>query len=395
MKFVPLVWATLWRNRSESLLMLAALSVGFALFGAMLAVNAAYEQAIDDVRMDRLIISCAFDCGTIPVGYREQLARIPHVVAVGGQAWLAGHQQDEHHPITIMFVDEGIRSAWPELPMSPADWRAFDANPSGIFLTRKAAARHNVRLGDRVIMNSGFQGTVDGTGTWYFTVLGFIEDPPGWGPGSGGPDWNPDTIIGNLRYAHNWGPPDERDLVNVMRIAVDRPEYARAVCREVEARFTNANPALYCVPARDDAQELADANINMRQISLGIGAAGLFMILFLCANGIAESVRERLGEFGVIKALGFENANIAALVTLEAAIPTVLAALIGGVLALGVDVLLAHLALKGSINMPEVHVSLAAFGWALAAALLIGLLSSIAPLYRLRRTDVVAVIAGR
>lgn len=393
MKLVPLVWAALWRNRSESLLVLAALSVAFALFGTMIAVNAAYERAIDDARMDRLIVACAFDCGTIPLGYREQLARIPHVTAVGGQVWISGHQQDEHHPITVMFADEGTRSAWPELPMSPTDWRILDANPSGIYLSRKAAARRNVRLGDRVTMNSGSGGTADGTGVWYFTVLGFVQDPPGWGAGAGGPLGNPDTIVGSLRYFQNWGRPDERDLVNVMRIAVDHPEYARAVCRDIEARFTNASPALYCVPARDDAQELADANINMRQISLGIGAAGLFMILFLCANGIAESVRERLGEFGVVKALGFGNGSIAVLVILEAAIPTVLAALIGGVLALGVDVFVAHLALKGSINMPEVHASLAAFGWALTAALAIGLLSAIAPLHRLRRTDVAAMIA--
>jgi len=46
-----------------------------------------------------------------------------------------------------------------------------------------------------------------------------------------------------------------------MRVAVDRPEHARAVCREIEARFTNATPALYCVPAREDAEETAEANI--------------------------------------------------------------------------------------------------------------------------------------
>lgn len=395
MKLVPLAWAALWRNRTESLLMLAALSVAFALFGVMIAVNAAYEQAIEDVRMDRLIVACAFDCGAIPLGYREQLARIPHVTAVGAQVWIAGHQQDERHPIMIMFVDEGIRSAWPELPMSPADWRALDVDPSGIYLTRKAAARRNVRLGDTVIMNSGVGGTADGTGTWYFKVLGFVQDPPGWGPSAGGPLSNPDTIIGSLRYLQNWGRPDERNFVNVMRLAVDRPEYARAVCRELEARFTNASPALYCVPARDDAQELADANINMRQISLGIGAAGLFMILFLCANAIAESVRERLAEFGVLKALGFGSGSITALVALEIAIPAVLAALIGGALSLEVDVLVAHLAEKGIIDMPEVHASLEAFGWAFGAALLMSFLSAIAPLYRLRRTDVVAVIAGR
>ena len=395
MKFVPLVWAALWRNRTESVLTLLALSVAFALFGTMVALNAAYEQAIDDARMDRLIVACAFDCGAIPVGYREQLARIGGVTAVGGQVWLGGHEQDEHHQITVMFVDEGMRAAWPELPMSPADWRALDVTPAGIFLSRKAAARRNVRIGDTVTLNLAPGSRADGGTTWFFTVLGFIPDPPGWKSGAGSPVWNPDTIVGNLRYLENSVDLAERGLVNVLRVAVDRPEHARAVCREIEAWFTNASPALYCVPAREDAQELADANINMRQISLGIGAAGLFMILFLCANGIAQSVRERLPEFGVMKALGYGNGSIAVLVILEAIAPTALAALIGGVLAQAVDAFVAHLAIKGVIDMPEMRASPAAFGWALAAALVIALLSAVAPLYRVRRTDVAAIMAGR
>jgi ABC-type lipoprotein release transport system permease subunit len=294
-----------------------------------------------------------------------------------------------------MLVDEGMRSAWPELPMSAADWRALDATPAGIFLTRTAAARRNVRVGDTVTVNSGPGATADGTGIYYFTVLGFIPDPPGWGVGSVGPLGNPETIVGNLRYQQNWGRPDEQNLVHVLRVAVDRPEHARAVCREIEAWFTNATPALYCVPAREDAEETADANINMRQISLGVGAAGLFMILFLCANAVAESVRVRLSEFGVLKALGYGDGRIASLVILEAALPTLLAALIGSVLAWAVDAFVVHLAIKGVIDMPRVHASIAAFGWALAAALLIGLASAVVPLYRLRKTDVAAVMAGR
>ncbi len=389
MKFIPLVWAALWRNRAESVLTLLALSVAFALFGIMIALNAAYEQAIDDARMDRLIIACRFECGAIPLGYREQLARIGGVTAVGGQVWLGGHEQDEHHQITVMFVDEEMRSAWPELPLSPADWRALEVTPAGIFLSRKAAARRNVRTGDTVTLNLPPGSRADGGTTWFFAVLGVIPDPPGWGQS------NPDMIVGNLRYLENSIDLEERGRVNVLRVAVDRPEHARAVCRAIEAWFTNASPALYCVPARENAQELADANINMRQISLGIGAAGLFMILFLCANGIAESVRERLSEFGVLKALGYGDARIALLVILEAAAPTLLAALIGGALARGVGAFLAHLAVKGVIDMPEMRASPAAFGWALVAALLIALVSALAPLYRLRRMDVAAVVAGR
>jgi putative ABC transport system permease protein len=392
-KFVPLVWASLWRHKAESALTLLALCVGFMLCGTMIAVNAAYEQAIDDARMDRLVVACAFDCGSIPLGYRDQLARIPHVTAAGAVAWIGELGQDtQHHGMTVTFVDDGIRSAWPELPMTPADWRALDVTPSGIFLTRKAAARRTVRVGDTVNMYSGPDGTVDGTGIYHFTVLGFIPDPPGWRSAGGGPS---EIIIGNLRYARNWGPREERNFATILRLAVDRPENARGVCREIAAWYTNASPALYCVPARADVQEAAEANINMRQISLGIGAAGLFMILFLCANGIAESVRERLSEFGVLKAMGYQDGHIAILVILEAAIPTLLAAFIGSLLAWGVDALVAHLALTGVVEMPEMRGSLMALGWALAAALLVALVSAVAPLYRLRHSDVAAVVAGR
>src|ERR1700730_12303471 len=108
MKFIPLVWASLWRNKAESVLTLLALSVAFALFGTMITLNAAYQRAIDDTRMDRLIIACAFDCGAIPLGYREQLARVPHVTAVGGQLWLGGEAQDQRRTIMVSRVDRGM-----------------------------------------------------------------------------------------------------------------------------------------------------------------------------------------------------------------------------------------------------------------------------------------------
>jgi putative ABC transport system permease protein len=389
-KFLPLVWSAIWRQRTESLLTLFALTVAFTLFGAMLALNVAYEKAIADARMDRLFVTRRFDGpATVPLGYREQLARIPGVTAVGGQIWFGGHEQDVHHPILIMFVDEGMRAAWPELPLSQADWRALDARPAGIFLTRKAAARRNARIGGVVTLNTAPGSRADGGTTWYFTVLGIVPDPPGWG------QWNPDLIIANLRYWEETSDLQERNGVNTLRLAIDRPEHARAVCRAIETQFTNANPALSCVPARENAQELAEANINMRKISLGIAAAGLFMILFLCANGMAESVRERLWEFGVLKTFGYSDAGLGLLVVLEAAIPTLLAAVLGAALARAVDAFIAHLAMTGVINMPEVSASSAAFGWALGVALIVALMSSVAPLQRLRRMQVGAVVAGR
>jgi putative ABC transport system permease protein len=388
-KYVPLVWAAIWRNRTESLLTLFALTVAFTLFGAMLTLNDGYERAINDARSDRLSVTHRFGGGAMPFGYREQLSRIAGVVGVGGQLELGGHEQDGHHQISVMFVDDGMRRAWPEIPMTPAQWQALSTTPTGIFLTHKAAARRQTKIGSVITLDTGPGSRADGGGTWFFTVLGLIPDPPAWGQVS------PDLIIGNLHYFEEAGDLDERNLVNMFRVAVDRPEHAASVCREIETWYTNANPPLTCVPARENAQELAQATINMRQISLGIGAAGLFMILFLAANGMADSVRERASEFGVLKAMGYNDGALSLIVFLEAAGPTMLAVLLGLALTFGVDALITRLAVNGVLNLPDMRVSPTAFGEALVAALLIALVSTLAPLQRIRHMDVAAVMAGK
>jgi predicted lysophospholipase L1 biosynthesis ABC-type transport system permease subunit len=93
--------------------------------------------------------------------------------------------------------------------------------------------------------------------------------------------------------------------------------------------------------------------------------------------------------------MGYRDRHIALLVILEAAIPTFLAAVTGGALAWAVDALVARLTLTGVIEMPELRATAVDFGWALAAALLIALLTAVAPLYRLRRMNVAAVITCR
>ncbi|HEY4341572.1 MAG TPA: ABC transporter permease [Steroidobacteraceae bacterium] len=389
MRHLPLVWAAVWRSRTESLLSFFALTIAFTLFGSMLALNRAYEAAISDARLDRLLVVRRFEGGGIPVAFGGQLERIKGVTAVGGQLWFSGHQEDPKQGIQITFVDEGMQAAWPELPMTPADWRNLDQTTTGVFLTKTAAVRRNVKSGDTIHLITAPGSRADGGTTWPFKVLGIIADPPGFG------QWNPDMIIANLRYWHGESDAVENNFVLGYRLAVDSPQHSRAVCRDIEARFTNASPALSCVPAKDDAEEYAEANINMRQISLEIAAAGLFMILFLSSSSMAESVRIRLKEFGVLSTIGYRRITLALLVFAEAAIPTVLAALFGGALAALIDAYVAHLAVQGAIDMPRMRLSPAPFGWALGIALLVAMISSASPLLRIRSMEVGAIVSGR
>ena len=53
------------------------------------------------------------------------------------------------------------------------------------------------------------------------------------------------------------------------------------------------------------------------------------MILFLTANGIAQSVRERFAEFAALKTIGYSDRLVMRLVFLEAALPCVIGAGLG------------------------------------------------------------------
>ena len=63
---------------------------------------------------------------------------------------------------------------------------------------------------------------------------------------------------------------------------------------------------------------MVDSVITMRQMRLGIGTAGLYKILFMSANSVAETVRERDPEFAILKTIGIGDPQLAQLVFLEA-----------------------------------------------------------------------------
>ncbi|HEY4212739.1 MAG TPA: ABC transporter permease [Steroidobacteraceae bacterium] len=389
MKYLPWVWSTLWRNRTESLLTLLALTVGFTLFGSMLTLNAAYDHAVADIRADRVFMFCRFDCRSLPQAYQGKVEAVPGVLAAGGMARVSGYRGDRKNSVGVNFVDERMEVAWPELPLSADGWKALRATPNGIFLTRTAVVRQHVAIGDTFTLVTEPGTRADGNTIWPFKVLGFIDELPGWG------QWPRDLIIGNIRYRNESVPLAQRGEVGMIWAAVDKEEHTRSICRQITAMFINSEVPVFCTSVREDAQQLQDSNINLRQLSLAIAGAGLFMILFLCANGIAESVRERMPELATLKTLGYGDRQIAGLVLIEAAIPVVIASALGMGLASLIDLQLSAMSARGDVNFPPTPIPVSMFGWALLAALCVAVASALAPLRRIQRMDLAAVMAGK
>ena len=77
------------------------------------------------------------------------------------------------------------------------------------------------------------------------------------------------------------------------------------------------------------AQSFVNQIGNIGKILGAIVMAVFFTMLIVTANTIAQSVRERTNEIGVLKTLGYSNASVLLLVLAEALLVTVMGGAIG------------------------------------------------------------------
>ena len=387
MKYLPLVWAAFRRHTTESLLTFLVLTIAFTLFSSMVALNAAYDQAIKVTRMDRLLVADRFCCTGLNIARRDEITRIPGVRGAMALQWVFGFHQDPSMQVGVSMLDQAGMAAIPELSLTPEHWKQMAAKPTGVFFTRTEAAKWNVKPGDTFPVQTPGSGREDGANAWQFEVLGIVDDP------QTRVDWTP-NIFGNYEYFDAVRKQSERGTV-LFIVAVDDPDKAEVLCQKIDTSYANSETPTYCVPLQVDARSIVDAAISMRQMSLGIAAAGLFMILFLCANSIAESVRERVPEFAVLKTIGFGDRQVAALVLLEAALPCIAGAVLGTVLTGALSTFTARLSEGSGIGIPTPSVSIWIVALALGVALLIGAASAVLPLRRLRVLELAPALAGR
>ncbi|HWC62513.1 MAG TPA: ABC transporter permease, partial [Rhizomicrobium sp.] len=140
-----------------------------------------------------------------------------------------------------------------------------------------------------------------------------------------------------------------------------------------------------------EAESGSQAGIDIPFVTLVVAGAGLFMILFLTANGIAESVRERIPEFAMLKTLGFSDFLVMALVFVETAIPCVLGAAVGLGLATAFVQKIPEL-MPPNVFLPVPRMSVWVLGMAMISAVLVALVSAAFPVIRLRRLDIAAAL---
>src|SRR6202035_4781122 len=112
---------------------------------------------------------------------------------------------------------------------------------------------------------------------------------------------------------------------------VKDPSEAGAIAKLVDQGFENSPYETKTEPEGAFVQGWAKQVGNIALITASIMGAVFFTILLVTGNTMAQAVRERTGELGVLKAIGFTNNQVLTLVLVESCLLSVL----GGVVGLG------------------------------------------------------------
>ena len=381
MKYLPLICAALARRKLRTILTFLSVTAAFTLFGVVMGTDAAFQRMVDVINRSVVVIGARFaDNLTDAVG--QEIAGMPNVAAVSASGGFCGYYRDPKTRACVMMLDNA--AGWPNAPMTAAQWAQLRARPDGVFLSRQIAAKWSLKKGDIFSIVTSAIPRADGGQTWRFEVLDVLDDTPYWVGG---------FSFGSYHYFRISRPAADQAKAGWFQAVVKDPAAAENTAIAIDARFANSAIPTEAISERTMRSDDGTAIVNVAMVTRRVAAVGLFMILLLTAHGMAQSVRERLGEFAVLKTVGYSDWGVIALVFAEALAPAILGAGLG----LGLAALLAgrNPKLLPTLYLPEPYLSPAVIAEALFAVILLAFLSVILPAMRLRRLDVAAILAGR
>ncbi|HKQ46037.1 MAG TPA: FtsX-like permease family protein [Rhizomicrobium sp.] len=386
MKYLPLVWAAIMRKPTRAILTFLSVMVAFTLFGLTIGMNATFDKMQEQARADRIWSWARFATGnsTLPVALARQIEALPGVSGVGTAAALGGYHADPKNRAFAWMMDDKVRTVMTDWPITAQQWDLLKNNRQGLIISKIAAERWKLKPGDSFTMIAPRTKKADGSTSWVFHILSVADDISYFTDG---------FMMGNYDYLDKARPLAQQGKAGQFFIQSGNPDRAAEVAQKIDATFANSAVPLQSTTEKAALDVAANTGIDIAAADREIALAGMFMVLFLTANSIAQAVRERFAEFATLKTVGFTDTGVILLVFAEAALPCLIGAVLGVGLAALVSSLIPKLMSGNGIPIPTVS-AMVVF-WAMLAAALVALVSSALPALRLKQMDIATALSGR
>jgi putative ABC transport system permease protein len=387
MKYFVLIWAGLWRKKTRTILTVFSIMTAFFLFGILQGVNLGIHSSIDRLTdSTRLRVSNRVNVNaTMPLAHVSQIAKVPGVAAVTPITALIATYQRPANVVVVAAVDlETWYKAYPEF-RTPADQlRAMARTRNGALVGAAVAQKYGWKVGERLPLQSLNIVNGDGSKNWEFSIVGVYDIDQGH-------DFSTNVLV-NYDYVNEARVGDKNTVVQIIVKLADPNAYT-TIAPAIDELFANSPNQTLTQNEKDFIQSTMNQIGDIGFFVNGIVGAVLFTLLFLTANTMMQSVRERTPELGVLKALGYSDSTILTLVLIEALLLSLVAA--------GIGVAAASLVFPAIMNsipgsgLEGLRVPMEVFAWGAAIAILLALASGVPPAWRAKRLKIVDALAGR
>ena len=367
MRYVPLIWSSLFRRKVRTLFTLLSIVIAFVLFNYLSAVRVAFSLGVDVAGNDRLmLIHKVSFIQLLPESYQDRIRAVDGVLEVTHATWFGGVYQDPRNFFGQFAVEpESYLLMYPEFLLPEEAKERWYRDRTGAVVGRGLADRFGWAIGDRIPL----QGTIwrtRGGDTWEFTIDGIYD----------GAEQGTDTSQFLFHYdylaeANTMG----RGLVGWYMIRISDPARGAEIGNAIDARFANSPYETKTSTEQAFAQAFASQIGDIGAMMTAILVAVFFTILLVSANTMGQSVRERTSELAVMKTLGFTNRGVLSLVLVE----SILLTSVGGGIGLAVSWLVIQQGDPTGGFLPAFFVPPRDLATGVALTLLLGVASGIVP----------------
>jgi len=321
-RWLPLVWANLRRRKLRLVFTFISILLAFLMFGMLDALRTSLSQAVNLAGADRLMLQSKVNITVSnPRSHYEKVKAVPGVRAVAPFNWFGGVYKDSKQQIQVQATDpEEFMKVYPEVHLKPEELAAWKNDRQAIVIGQALADQYGWKIGQRIPLRSDIWRKTDGTDTWEFNIVGiYTVEGSGWDKRSA--MFQYDYFNESLQFG--------KDLVGWMVIKVANPDDSEKVATKIDAMFANSSNETKTATERVFIKQFLDQVGNIGLILVSVTSAVFFTMLLVTANTMAQSVRERTNEIGVLKTLGFSGQSILGLVLRQGLTLTGLGAVIG------------------------------------------------------------------
>jgi putative ABC transport system permease protein len=345
-------------------------------------VNSAFSEATKGANLNRLYVQNKYSfIEPLPSAHRAQIASVPGVTNVTFANWFGGYYQDLKNQIITYAADmPTYLKIFPEIQVTEEQRQALFNTRTGALVGKKIADKYGWKVGDKIPISSAiWVKRSDNTSNWTFDVVGIFTDSEN--------DFRSQMMFINYDYfdEERFG---QKGSVGWYIITIDDPDHAGAIGAAIDALFANSPNETKTQTEKENMQSFMKQMGDINFIVSAIIGAVFFTLLFLTGNTMMQSVRERIPELAVLKTLGFSDLGVASLVVAEAVMLCLVAAAVGLAAAS-----LFFPAMKDVLGIKALPLSVVALG--LAVAVVMALITALAPALRARRLSIVDALVRR